>query len=122
MPQDREGVRAHAPDVPAPEDGPTVSHDLVTMLDLLTQTIVSALGFGVAVINIAPPLALTAFSISPRQASTVSTALTVGSIFTEWPTMSALAKFTIITSKVPSSVALTTACAIPAALISGFRS
>ena len=36
--------------------------------------------------------------------------------------MSALAKFTIITSKVPSSTALTTACAIPAALISGFRS
>ena len=55
MPQDREGVRAHAPDVPAPEDGPTVSDDLVTMLDLLTQTIVSALGFGVAVINIAHP-------------------------------------------------------------------
>ena len=48
-------MRAHAPDVPVPEDGPTVSHDLVTMLDLLTQTIVSALGFGVAVINIAHP-------------------------------------------------------------------
>ena len=55
MMQDREGVRAHAPDAPVPEDGPTVSDDLVSMLDLLTQTIVSALGFGVAVINIAHP-------------------------------------------------------------------
>ena len=37
MPQDREGVRAHAPDAPVPEDGPTVSDDLVTMLDLLAR-------------------------------------------------------------------------------------
>lgn len=32
--------------------GPTVSGDLVAMLDLLAETIVNALGFGVAVINI----------------------------------------------------------------------
>ena len=35
----------------------------------------------------------------PRQASTVSTALIVGSSLPEWPTMSALAKFTTMTSK-----------------------
>ena len=35
----------------------------------------------------------------PRQASTASTARTVGSILPEWPTMSALAKFITITSK-----------------------
>ena len=55
MPQDHERAQAHAPDTPVPGDGPTVSDDLVTMLDLLTQTIVSTLGFGVAVINIAHP-------------------------------------------------------------------
>jgi diguanylate cyclase (GGDEF)-like protein len=55
MPQDRDLVRAHPPDSAVPEGGPTVSDDLVTMLDLLSQTIVSALGFGVAVINIAHP-------------------------------------------------------------------
>ncbi len=41
--------------------------------------IISALPWS-AVISMAPPLARTAFSISPRQASTVSTALIVGSI------------------------------------------
>ena len=34
---------------------PTVSHALVAMLDLLAQTIVQALGFGVAAVNIARP-------------------------------------------------------------------
>lgn len=34
-------------------ESPTVPEDLVSMLDLLAQTIVDALGFGVAVINIA---------------------------------------------------------------------
>ena len=34
---------------------PTVPDDLVAMLDLLAQTIVQALGFGVAVVNIARP-------------------------------------------------------------------
>ena len=55
MSQYHREVRAHAPDTPLPGDRPTVSNDLVTMLDLLTQTIVSALGFGVAVINMAHP-------------------------------------------------------------------
>src|SRR5450631_863544 len=36
-------------------DVPTVPDDLVAMLDLLAQTIVQALGFGVAAINIARP-------------------------------------------------------------------
>ena len=36
--------------------------------------------------------------------------------------MSALAKLTMMTSNVPSSTALMTASAIPAALISGLRS
>lgn len=34
---------------------PTVPDDLVAMLDLLAQTVVNALGFGVAVVNIARP-------------------------------------------------------------------
>jgi hypothetical protein len=75
-----------------------------------------------AVISIAPPLARTVFSISPKPASTVSTAFTVGSILPECPTISALAKFTIITSNLPSSTAFTTAWAIAGALISGFKS
>lgn len=45
--------RAH---VPSPAAGAaTVPHDLVAMLDLLAQTVVEALGFGIAVINIARP-------------------------------------------------------------------
>jgi hypothetical protein len=36
-------------------DAPTVADDLVAMLDLLAETIVQALGFGVAVVNIASP-------------------------------------------------------------------
>ena len=39
----------------AAEQPPTVPGDLVAMLDLLAETIVEALGFGVAVINIAQP-------------------------------------------------------------------
>jgi diguanylate cyclase (GGDEF)-like protein len=39
----------------AAEQSPTVPGDLVAMLDLLAETIVEALGFGVAVINIAHP-------------------------------------------------------------------
>lgn len=43
-------------DATAHEVGPpTISHDLVAMLDLLAQTIVQALGFGVAAINITRP-------------------------------------------------------------------
>src|SRR5712691_8465478 len=67
----------------------------------------------------APPLDRIANSILPRQESTVSTAFTVGSILPEWPTMSALAKLTIITSNVPSSVALITASAMPEAFFAG---
>ena len=36
-------------------DLPTIPDDLVAMLDLLCQTIVTALGFGVAVVNIVRP-------------------------------------------------------------------
>src|SRR5437899_1556143 len=43
-----------------------------------------------------PPLARTASSMRPRQASTVSTALIVGWSLPEWPTMSALAKLTTV--------------------------
>ncbi len=46
----------------------------------------------------------------------------VGGILPECPTMSALAKFTTITSKVFSSIALMTASATPCADISGLRS
>jgi diguanylate cyclase (GGDEF)-like protein len=42
---------AHKP----PLSAPTVSGDLVAMLDLLAETIVQALGFGVAAVNIACP-------------------------------------------------------------------
>src|SRR5258708_32650866 len=83
--------------------------------------IISALPWS-AVISMAPPLAGTANSMRPGQASTVSMALMVGSILPEWPTMSAFAKFTINTSKVPSSTAFTTVSAIAAALRSCFRS
>jgi len=51
-----------------------------------------------------------------------STALIVGSSCPLCPTISAFAKLTTITSKLPCSTALTTASAIPAALISGFKS
>lgn len=43
------------PPVPVVRLRPTVSDDLLTMLDLLAETIVSTLGFGVAVINIVRP-------------------------------------------------------------------
>jgi len=46
--------RDHHDDSPAPEDA-TVGGGLVAMLDLLTETIVQALGFGVACINITRP-------------------------------------------------------------------
>ena len=41
--------------VPSATTGPTVPADLVGMLDLLAETIVHALGFGVAAVNIARP-------------------------------------------------------------------
>ena len=43
----------------------------------------------------APPLASTAATTSPRQASTVSTAATAAGITPVWPTMSGLAKLMI---------------------------
>ena len=44
-----------APAGPGESGRPTVSGDLVSMLDLLAETIVSTLGFGVAVVNITRP-------------------------------------------------------------------
>jgi diguanylate cyclase (GGDEF)-like protein len=44
-----------APPVAETRSQPTVSDDLLAMLDLLAETIVATLGFGVAVINIARP-------------------------------------------------------------------
>ena len=41
--------------VTAPRPSPTLPDDLVSMLDRLAQTIVDALGFGVAVVNLARP-------------------------------------------------------------------
>ncbi|CAN5506731.1 hypothetical protein BH10ACT10_BH10ACT10_15470 [soil metagenome] len=53
MPEDlTAGPGGSAPRDPVVRVAPTVSDDLQTMLDLLAQTIVSTLGFGVAVINI----------------------------------------------------------------------
>jgi diguanylate cyclase (GGDEF)-like protein len=54
---DHESAEPEPPAPPAAEErvGPTVSDDLVAMLDLLTETIVSTLGFGVAVINLTRP-------------------------------------------------------------------
>jgi diguanylate cyclase (GGDEF)-like protein len=54
MPEDQYRDRRGALDTAAREDAvPTVPDDLVAMLDLLAQTIVQALGFGVAAVNIA---------------------------------------------------------------------
>lgn len=53
MPNDEDVSRL---DVQQPSlSAPTVADDLVAMLDLLAETIVQALGFGVAVVNIARP-------------------------------------------------------------------
>jgi diguanylate cyclase (GGDEF)-like protein len=49
------GPGASPPPTPGAPVRPTVSDDLVTMLDLLAETIVSTLGFGVAVVNIVRP-------------------------------------------------------------------
>ena len=51
-----------------------------------------------AVISAAPPLASSAGTIAPRQLSIVSTAVTTAGITPVWPTISALAKLTMIKS------------------------
>ena len=56
MSQDQHRDRRGAMDASSPEVVvPTVPDDLVAMLDLLAQTIVQALGFGVTAVNIARP-------------------------------------------------------------------
>lgn len=56
MTEDRDREQVEAPKAAPPGDvQPTVPDDLVAMLDLLAETIVQALGFGVAVVNIARP-------------------------------------------------------------------
>ena len=53
MSEDQDRARWEPPDMTSSGDGvPTVPDDLVAMLDLLAQTIVQALGFGVAGVNI----------------------------------------------------------------------
>jgi len=54
MSEDQDRARWEPPDMTSSGDVvPTVPDDLVAMLDLLAQTIVQALGFGVAAVNIA---------------------------------------------------------------------
>ena len=56
MSEDRDRDHEGPPGTVSPGLGePTIPDDLVAMLDLLAQTIVQALGFGVAAINIARP-------------------------------------------------------------------
>ena len=56
MSEDQDRAHWEPPDMTSSGDGvPTVPDDLVAMLDLLAQTIVQALGFGVAAVNIARP-------------------------------------------------------------------
>ena len=53
MPTDAEPVGSSGSEPAPPWPAPTPSEDLVGMLDRLAQTIVDALGFGVAVVNLA---------------------------------------------------------------------
>src|SRR3954469_23074058 len=55
MSEQREAERPRTPGADPDAEAPTVPQDLVAMLDLLAQTIVDALGFGVAAVNIAEP-------------------------------------------------------------------
>ena len=83
--------------------------------------IISALPWSAVMIQ-RPFFSLRRCQMRPRQASTASTARTVGSILPEWPTMSALAKFMTMTSKSFRPMASSTTLVTPSALISGFRS
>ena len=55
MSEQREAERPRTPSADPDAEAPTIPEDLVAMLDLLAQTIVDALGFGVAAVNIARP-------------------------------------------------------------------
>ncbi len=86
-----------------------------------SSSISSALPWS-AVTRHAPPFAWTAATTSPRQPSTVSTALTAASMTPVCPTMSAFAKLMIAKPKSCASQWRRKASVASRALISGLKS